>query len=195
MEADVGGSAAATVSKLITHTPAAEVSAAFKEAASAWPLWDSKTHPQKPKNSGKFRFDYNGSYDTERVLITSGSATLFPTDGSAAVSICGGDAVFFHKGFCCDWVVHEPMTKHFAYFVGEEESSLALADIACDECGKDCTAESYLSGELDLCPKCFKANEQKHAGAEKQRFGQPVPEPKPKGKRPASGKAGGKKKK
>jgi len=57
------------------------------------------------------------------------------------------------------------------------------------------TAESYLSGELDLCPKCFKANEQKHAGAEKQRFGQPVPEPKPKGKRPASGKAGGKKKK
>ena len=35
-------------------------------------------HPQKPKGSGKFPFDYNGDYDTERVLITKGKATLTP---------------------------------------------------------------------------------------------------------------------
>ena len=64
--------------KLCTVTAAADVQDDFKDLALTWPLWDSKTHPQKPKNSGKFRFDYNGSYASERVLIMSGKATLKP---------------------------------------------------------------------------------------------------------------------
>ena len=47
------------MNKLITHVPAGEVSADFQSAAAAWPLWDSITHPQKPKKSGKFLFDYS----------------------------------------------------------------------------------------------------------------------------------------
>jgi len=47
------------MNKLITHVPAGEVSADFQSAAAAWPLWDSTTHPQKPKKSGKFLFDYS----------------------------------------------------------------------------------------------------------------------------------------
>ena len=47
------------MNKLITHVPAGEVSADFHAAAAAWPLWDSATHPQKPKKSGKFFFDYS----------------------------------------------------------------------------------------------------------------------------------------
>jgi hypothetical protein len=57
-----------------TVTPAEDVPAEFKALALTWPLWASKTHPQKPKKSGKFRFDYNGSYASERVLIMSGAA-------------------------------------------------------------------------------------------------------------------------
>ena len=37
-----------------------------------------KLFPQVPAKSGKFHFDYNGDYATERVLITSGRATLTP---------------------------------------------------------------------------------------------------------------------
>ena len=47
------------MNKLITHVPAGEVSADFQAAAAVWPLWDSATHPQKPKKSGKFIFDYS----------------------------------------------------------------------------------------------------------------------------------------
>ena len=39
-----------------TVTPAADVPAEFKALALTWPLWESKTHPQKPKKSGKFLF-------------------------------------------------------------------------------------------------------------------------------------------
>ena len=82
-------------------------------------MWDSKTHPQKPKNSGKFRFDYNGTYASERVLIMSGAATLQPTDGTEAIEIKEGDAVIFWNGFSCDWTVTKRMTKHYAYY-GED---------------------------------------------------------------------------
>ena len=106
------------MNKLITHTPASEVDAAGEFAATArsWPLWDSSSHPCVPAGSGKFAYDYNGDYDTERVLIASGRATLTPKDGSAKVVLATGDTVWFHKGFSCDWEVHEPMTKHYAYF-------------------------------------------------------------------------------
>ena len=61
------------------------------------------------------QFDYNGDYDTERVLITKGSATLTPDDGSDVVKIGAGDSVYFHKGFACMWHVTKPMAKHYAY--------------------------------------------------------------------------------
>ena len=107
--------AAPKINKLVTHVPAAQVSAEFKAAADAFPLWDSITHPQKPAGSGKFLFDYNGDYDTERVLILSGKATLTPTVGlnRKPIAIGAGDSVWFHHGFACAWHVTEPMTKKY----------------------------------------------------------------------------------
>ena len=51
--------------------------------------------------------------------------------------------------------------------------------IACDLCGADCFAESYLHAdedgtELDLCCACFRKGKKKYAGAEHQRLGEPV---------------------
>jgi len=160
---------------LCTVTAAADVPAAFKALATTWPLWDSKTHPQKPKNSGKFRFDYNGSYASERVLIMSGAATLKPVDGSDPIQIKAGDSVIFWHGFSCDWTVTARMTKHYAYYNedGEPEGG-DLPGISCDVCGADCFAESFLyAGETDLCPKCFKTDK-KYAGSEHQKEGEPV---------------------
>ena len=104
---------------LCTVTDAADVPAEFAALAKTWPLWDSKTHPQKPKNSGKFRFDYNGTYHSERVLIMSGAATLKPTDGSAAIQIKAGDRVIFWNGFSCNWHVTTRMTKHYSYYTAD----------------------------------------------------------------------------
>ncbi|KAJ1459581.1 hypothetical protein M885DRAFT_510713 [Pelagophyceae sp. CCMP2097] len=50
--------------------------------------------------------------------------------------------------------------------------------ISCDKCGKDCFAESYFveDGDLDICPKCFKAArgaaKKKWADAEHQKKGE-----------------------
>ena len=74
--------------------------------AAAWLTADAWFAPQ---------FNYNGDYDTERVLITKGSATLTPDDGSEVVKIGAGDSVYFHKGFACMWHVTKPMAKHYAY--------------------------------------------------------------------------------
>ena len=79
---------------------------ACDEPAAAWLTADAWLAPQ---------FDYNGDYDTERVLITKGSATLTPDDGSEVVKIGAGDSVYFHKGFACMWHVTKPMAKHYAY--------------------------------------------------------------------------------
>ena len=49
-----------------------------------------------------------------QVLITAGRATLTPSDGEPPLTIGKGDAVYFHRGFKCDWHVHERMTKHYA---------------------------------------------------------------------------------
>ena len=51
------------------------------------------TASQNPPKSGKFHFDYNGDYETERVLIMSGEATLTPDDGSEEIVIGKGDQV------------------------------------------------------------------------------------------------------
>lgn len=103
---------------LCAVTDATEVDAEFKELAETWPLWDSKTDPQNPKKLAcySFHFNYNGSYQSERVLIMSGAATLKPTDGSAAIKIKAGDRVIFWHGFACDWEITAPLTKHYAYY-------------------------------------------------------------------------------
>jgi len=179
------GQAVATPATLVTIVPAAEVSAEYKATAAQWPVWESKTHPQKPKGSGKFPFDYNGDYDTERVLITSGRATLTPDPsiGGPQINIGAGDAVYFHRGFKCMWQVHEAMTKHYAYYGEDNEEMPPPPGITCDICGADCFAESYLHEDTDLCPKCFKKGKAKYAGAEKQKWGEPAPPPAKKSKR------------
>jgi len=157
--------------KLVTHTPASAVTPDFIAKASDWPLWDSDDHPQDPPGSGKFSFNYNGGYASERVLIVSGRATLAPDDGSSIVVLEAGDSVFFHNGFACGWLVHERMTKRYQYFDKDGEIS-APAAIACDGCGCDCEAESYLVGEEDFCPKCY---EKDGLSGEHQKFGEPIP--------------------
>jgi len=175
-----------TMAKLITHVAAADVTDSFRDTALTWPLWDSRTHPQTPAKSGKFHFDYNGDYATERVLVMSGKATLEPDDGSEKITIAKGDQVFFHKGFACQWNVTEPMTKHYAYFGEDGQEVESTPSIACDTCGAECYEESYLTKEEeDICPDCYRADKKMYAGAEHQRFGEPIPTGKSKGKREA----------
>jgi len=157
--------------KLVTYTPASAVTPDFIAKASDWPLWNSDDHPQDPPGSGKFSFNYNGDYASERVLIVSGRATLAPDDGSSVVVLKAGDSVFFHNGFSCRWTVHEHMKKRYQYFDTDGKIS-APAAIACDGCGCDCEAESYLVGEEDFCPKCY---EKDGLTGEHQKFGEPVP--------------------
>jgi len=161
--------------KLITYVAAVDVKESFKETARSWPLWDSRLHPQNPPKSGKFKFEYNGDYETERVLVVSGKATLTPEDGSAPLTIGAGDQVFFHKGLKCSWQVTEPMTKHYAYFNEEGKEVEQKPSISCDVCGAECYEESYLTkDEEDICPDCYKADRNLYEGAEHQRFGEAV---------------------
>ena len=160
---------------LITHTAAEDVEDKFKETAKNWPVWDSRTHPQAPPKSGKFLFKYNGDYETERVLIMSGKATLSPTDGSEPITIAEGDQVFFHKGFACNWHVTEPMKKHYAHYDEDGVQVAANPSIACDICEVECYEESYLTEEEeDICLDCYKADKKQYAGAEHQKFGEPL---------------------
>jgi len=162
--------------KLITHVAAADVEDEFTALAMTWPLWESKTHPQDPPKSGKFHFDYNGDYETERVLIMSGEATLTPDDGSEEIVIGKGDQVFFHRGFACTWQVTKPMTKHYAYYGEDGEEIAANPSIVCDICGAECWEESYLTkDEEDICPACYSSDKKMYAGAEHQKYGEPVP--------------------
>lgn len=163
------------MNKLITHIAEADVSAEFKSSAAEWPLWDSVTHPQKPKKSGKFNFDYNGEYATERVLIVTGCATVTPKDKSCGpITLSAGDAVHFHHGFSCAWHVTKPMTKRYAYFNADGEIDNP-AQIACDGCGAECVEQSWFCNDEDICPACFEAaggDTGKYAGAEYQEQGE-----------------------
>jgi len=166
------------MNKLITHIHAKDVSSEFKSMTEDWPLWESTTHPQEPPNSGKFDFDYNGDYATERVLILSGKATVTPKDGSCGpITISAGDSVYFHKGFSCSWDVTEPMTKRYNYFNSSGTVS-EPARISCDVCGTECFTQSWLTLEgEDICPDCFKKDSEKYAGAEYQELGEASTKP------------------
>lgn len=54
--------------------------------------------------------------------MTAGRATLWPQDGGPPSEIAAGDWATFRRGFLCEWVVHEPIAKRYAYFdeAGEE---------------------------------------------------------------------------
>jgi hypothetical protein len=115
------------------------------------------------------------------VLIVSGKATVTPHDGSCGpITLSAGDSVHFHKGFSCAWHVLEPMTKRYNYFneAGEIDSP---AEIACDGCGAECVAQSWLTAaEEDICPACYKAAggaTGRYAGAEYQEQGEACAEP------------------
>ena len=61
--------------------------------------------------------------------------------------------------------------------------------INCDACGADCFAESYLCGEEDICPACYRKPEGAYpADAEHQRQGVAVPAQKVKAKAGGGGK-------
>ena len=65
--------------------------------------------------------------------------------------------------------------KHYEYFDADGNVK-APAAIACDKCGVDCEAESWLvNGEEDVCPKCYKDGKMK--GGERQIMGEPAPPP------------------
>merc|ERR1712083_349241 len=162
--------------KLITHVAAKDVEDSYTALAMSWPVWDSKTHPQKPPKSGKFHFDHGGDYETERILVLEGEATLTPDDGSEEITISEGDQVFFHKGFACQWHVTKRMKKHCAYYGEDGEEVTANPGISCDICDAECYEESYLTKEEeDICPECYKADKKAYAGAEHQKFGEPIP--------------------
>jgi uncharacterized cupin superfamily protein len=148
--------------KLITITPANEVTDAYKKEAKQWAKWDSKNQKS---------FPYNYSAD-ELVLILDGSAELTPADGSAVITIGKGEAVTFHKGFKCKWKVTKRMKKH--YTVRTEADAPEQPAITCDVCDNGCFAESYFveALEQDICPTCFEKDKPKYAGAEHQREGE-----------------------
>ena len=86
------------------------------------------------------------------------------------------------------------------------EEIAANPSIACDTCGAECWEESYLTKvfvtllmlnasfvilncflkeEEDICPDCYASDKKMYAGAEHQKFGEPIPVVSKKGKREA----------
>jgi len=179
---------------LYQFVPATQVTDEFKEMATTWQGWDSKTHP-KQEEENKFHFDYDGDYGSERVLVTSGSATVTPDDGSPAIELSAGDAVYCHFGFGATWTVHSPVEMVYGYF-DKAGAEIKNEEITCDVCGDDCFEESYLfNDEEDICPKCFKADQngaEEYDGAVYCREGKPSKEmPKSATKKRARSSVGG----
>jgi uncharacterized cupin superfamily protein len=97
--------------------------AADAAAARAWPTWSA---PAIPDPAGRFKesewWADRPNVAEERCLVTAGRASLHLAggdDGSCAddiIVIAAGDWVVFRVGFHCEWVVHERITKHYAYF-------------------------------------------------------------------------------
>ena len=157
-----GDAVPVVVNKLITVTPAADVSDEYKSEAKTLSTWDSQS--QK-------RFPYNYTVE-ERVLVLAGSAILTPDGGGDAIHIGAGDAVTFHPGFKCKWQITKRMKKHYAVF--PEEGAEEAPAITCDVCDAGCVAESYFveDGELDICVECYKKDKKKYKGAEHQKNGE-----------------------
>ena len=171
-----------SMKNLYTYVPAAMVQPDFRDLAKTWPQWESATH-EPPLVDGKVHFTYDGDYGSERVLVSSGRATIIPDDGSPSVTIGPGDSVYLHYGFACTWHVLEPMVQSYGYF-DKDGVEIAENELTCDICGDDCFEESYLfNDETDICARCFKSDSkgaQEYEGAEYQREGKPAKAPPPK---------------
>jgi len=163
------------MNKLITVTPADDVTDEYKKEAKTWTKWDSKSRK-------KFPYNYQ---QEERVLILEGEAILTPTPIAGTgtgteIKIKAGEAVTFHVGFKCKWQITKRMKKHYTVIVSGEEGDAevaAAAAITCDICSTDCVAESYFvkQEEMDICPDCYQQdglNNKKYQGAEHQKEGE-----------------------
>ena len=168
--------------ELYNMVPAALVEAEFSELAKTWPTWESATHTPAIVDN-KVHFTYDGDYGSERVLVSSGRATIIPDDSSPPITIGPGDAVHLHYGFSCTWHVLEPMVQSYGYF-DKEGAEIAENELTCDVCGGDCFAESYLfNDEVDICPRCFRSDAkgaEEYVGAQYQRAGKDAKPPPPK---------------
>jgi len=167
------------MNKLITVTPADDVTDEYKKEAKTWTKWDSKSRK-------KFPYNYQ---QEERVLILEGEATLTPTptiilggegEGEECcdpIKIKAGEAVTFHVGFKCKWHITKRMKKHYTVIAsasGEGDDDIAAAAITCDICSDDCVAESYFleKEEMDICVDCYQKDPTKYKGAEHQKEGE-----------------------
>jgi hypothetical protein len=174
---------------LYQHVPADKVPAAFKELAKDWPTWDSND-ADPPLVDGKVHFNYDGDYGSERVLVINGKATITPDDGSPAIDVGEGDAVYLFKGFSCTWTILEPLVQHYGYF-GADGKEIKQTELTCDICGDDCFEESYLfNDEVDICPRCFISDSkgaEEYEGAEYQREGVKATKPAKRARKSSTG--------
>jgi alpha-ketoglutarate-dependent taurine dioxygenase/uncharacterized cupin superfamily protein len=94
-------------------------------ALQAWPEWRCEAYPASA--AGRFHesrwWEQSGRERAaeERCLVTAGCATLWPEGGGPPVEIAEGDWATFRRGFLCEWVVHERISKRYAYFDAEGE--------------------------------------------------------------------------
>ena len=147
-----------TWQSLYKRVPEDGVTSEFKKLAKSWPVWSSDEAEPMQKGTNRFHFHYNGDYDSERVLITKGKATMTPDDGSPSLALVAGDAAHFHFGLAATWEVHEPLTMSYGYF-GRDGEELKQDELHCDVCGAECYEESYLfNDETDICPTCYRAD-------------------------------------
>jgi uncharacterized cupin superfamily protein len=104
---------------LISTTPPPNAGPALAARALAkWPEWTCAAWPADP--AGRFResrwWEGREGVAEERCLVTVGRATLWPEGGGPPVEIRAGEWVTFRVGFQCTWVVHEQISKRYAYF-------------------------------------------------------------------------------
>ena len=100
--------------------PGSEDGSLIAHALSKWPEWRCDAYPRS--SSGRFEegrwWEARGREEAaeERCYITAGRASLQPYSGGPAVEIAKGEWVTFRRGFLCTWVVHEAVSKRYAYF-------------------------------------------------------------------------------
>jgi taurine dioxygenase len=105
---------------LFSKTPPPDAQRLASRAREVWPEWTCDAYPASP--AGRFQescwWEASGREKAaeERCLVTAGRATLWPEGGGAPIEIRAGEWATFRRGFLCEWVVHEPIAKRYAYF-------------------------------------------------------------------------------
>lgn len=113
-------SAPGSMCDLFSKEAPADAERVAARALVEWPEWTSE--PRTFQESKWWLASGRERAAEERCLVTAGRATLWPQGGGPPVEIAAGDWATFRRGFLCDWVVHDPIAKRYAYFdeVGEE---------------------------------------------------------------------------